>query len=203
MTYCFSQNLKIAIAEPSVIVRSGLAVALKRIPGIHAQTFEISSQEFLANYINCTNPIWLIVKPALLGDSGHEQTQRRSRTPDFTCCIAPVTGALDDNFLKQYDEKFSLYDSVDQLRTKLNKVFEAETIEPDEETDTLSVREKEILTCVVKGQTNKEIAQSLFLSTHTVITHRRLHVTRSTACRTHHLCHCKQTYRTDDIKKDL
>ena len=37
----------------------------------------------------------------------------------------------------------------------------------------LSDREKEILVLVVKGHTNKEIAQQLYLSTHTVITHRR------------------------------
>ena len=39
--------------------------------------------------------------------------------------------------------------------------------------DTLSQREKEIVICVVKGMTNKEIAEKLFLSIHTVITHRR------------------------------
>ena len=39
--------------------------------------------------------------------------------------------------------------------------------------EVLSSREKEIVTCVVKGMTNKEIADALFLSTHTVITHRR------------------------------
>ena len=39
--------------------------------------------------------------------------------------------------------------------------------------DALSQREKEIVICVVKGMTNKEIAEKLFLSIHTVITHRR------------------------------
>lgn len=37
----------------------------------------------------------------------------------------------------------------------------------------LSLREKEIITLVTKGLTNKEIADRLFLSVHTVITHRR------------------------------
>ena len=51
---------------------------------------------------------------------------------------------------------------------------------PGEETEeelagqeVLSSREKEIITCVVKGMTNKEIADALYLSAHTVITHRR------------------------------
>ena len=37
----------------------------------------------------------------------------------------------------------------------------------------LSVREKEIIVCVVKGMTNKQIADALCISAHTVITHRR------------------------------
>ena len=39
--------------------------------------------------------------------------------------------------------------------------------------DPLSQREKEIVVCVVKGMTNRQIAERLFLSVHTVITHRR------------------------------
>lgn len=42
--------------------------------------------------------------------------------------------------------------------------------EPQQE---LSTREKEIIVCVVKGLTNKEIAEELCISAHTVITHRR------------------------------
>ncbi len=37
----------------------------------------------------------------------------------------------------------------------------------------LSTREKEIVVCVVKGMTNKEIASALNISTHTVMTHRK------------------------------
>ena len=37
----------------------------------------------------------------------------------------------------------------------------------------LSTREKEIIVCVVKGMTNKQIADALCISAHTVITHRR------------------------------
>lgn len=37
----------------------------------------------------------------------------------------------------------------------------------------LSNREREIIVCVVKGMTNKEIAEELCISAHTVITHRR------------------------------
>lgn len=39
--------------------------------------------------------------------------------------------------------------------------------------DVLSDREKDIIVCVAKGMSNKEIADYLFLSVHTVTTHRR------------------------------
>ena len=54
---------------------------------------------------------------------------------------------------------------------KVEKVSEEK--EEKQVTDDLSQREKEIITCVVKGMSNKEIAEHLYISIHTVITHRR------------------------------
>lgn len=42
-----------------------------------------------------------------------------------------------------------------------------------ESTDTLSDREKDVVVSLVQGMTNKEIAEHLFISVNTVITHRR------------------------------
>ena len=42
-----STNLKIAIAEPSVIIRSGLENLLKRLPGFRIQMVEINKIEHL------------------------------------------------------------------------------------------------------------------------------------------------------------
>lgn len=44
---------------------------------------------------------------------------------------------------------------------------------PEQRQEPLSAREREIIVCVVKGLTNKQIAEELCISTHTVITHRR------------------------------
>ena len=44
---------------------------------------------------------------------------------------------------------------------------------PQPKQEALSAREKEIIVCIVKGMTNKQIADALCISAHTVITHRR------------------------------
>lgn len=75
-----------------------------------------------------------------------------------------------------FDDQISLYDTADQIREKLErlvKIQEDDSEESGDEQQSLSAREKEIVICVVKGMTNREIADKLFLSTHTVITHRR------------------------------
>ena len=74
--------------------------------------------------------------------------------------------------LSKYDEAISIFDDMETLSGKITRL--QNIVEEEEEgQESLSQREKEIVICVVKGMTNKEIAEKLYLSIHTVITHRR------------------------------
>ena len=76
--------------------------------------------------------------------------------------------------MRGYDDQFNIYDNTDEIGNKLEQLHENEANESaTDEQLALSTREKEIVVCVVKGMTNREIADRLYLSTHTVITHRR------------------------------
>ena len=55
--------------------------------------------------------------------------------------------------------------------------------EETQEDSTLSSREEEILVCVAKGMINKEIADHLNISVHTVISHRK-NISRKTGIKT-------------------
>lgn len=168
------ETLKIAIAETSVIIRSGVALLLKRIPGLKILPIEIISSESLEECLRLHHPDILIINPAF---QGYFDVRKLKEDPRYLVMkyIALITTVADRSLLKDYDEMIELYDDPEVVREKLIRMLniaeEDSAIISGQEI--LSVREKEIVTCVVKGMTNKEIADVLFLSTHTVITHRR------------------------------
>ena len=168
-----NDSLKIAIAETSAIIRSGLSVVLKRIPGIKIFPIEITTQEALDDCFRLHKPDILIINPAFPGF--YDIKRVKEITACFNMkCVALICSVVDSTLLKLYDETISLYVTPEEVREKLNKLLNVTESEKDElGQDVLSSREKEIVTCVVKGMTNKEIADVLYLSTHTVITHRR------------------------------
>jgi Response regulator containing a CheY-like receiver domain and an HTH DNA-binding domain len=166
------EQLKIVIAEPSLIIRSGIVVALKRLPGYRIQPVEVHSLDMLKNYLAHHKTDILIVNPVYWGNIDLQKLKEETNNAD-TKCVAFVNSMIDTHILRSFDETINVFDSVENLKEKFDKLLDPESGNAGEDTNTLSAREKEIIVCVVKGFTNKEIANSLFLSTHTVISHRR------------------------------
>ena len=169
-----SNSLKIAIAESSAIIRGGLENLLKRLPGFRIQITEVTAADFLVESLRLQKPDVLIINPSIPGKSNLEHLKEECGCLDMKC-LALVYNVNDPVLLRSYDDQISVYDDVDELKRKLERLNEEEVLE-DEDGDnpqTLSLREKEIVVGVVKGLTNREIAERLCLSTHTVITHRR------------------------------
>lgn len=166
-------SLKIVIAETSVIIRSGLAAVLKRIPNLNAHPIEVSSPESLQNYIHIHPADILLINPTF-GGWFDLPAFKAEHGKAHTKYVALVCSVIDRHTLKEYDESLAICDDTDTIAAKINHLLCAEEEEEkDNEQETLSQREKEIITCVVKGMTNKAIADKLCISIHTVITHRR------------------------------
>lgn len=167
-----NEMIRIAVAESSVIIRSGLTAALKRLPDLKVQPVEILSVEALQDCLRMQYPDILVVNPTF-GDYFDVARFREETAGKNIRLVALASSFIDSALLSKYDESFSIFDDLETLADKISRL---QNIEKKEETDSqeiLSQREKEIVVCVVKGMTNKEIAESLFLSIHTVITHRR------------------------------
>ena len=167
-----NEVVRIAIAETSVIIRGGLTAALKRLSNVKVQPIELLSVEALHDCVRTQCPEMLIVNPAF-GDYFDVAKFREEISGKRIRLIALVTSFVDASLLGKYDESISIFDDLETLSKKIAGLLNVVSEEEMDNQDTLSQREKEIVICVVKGMTNKEIAEKLFLSIHTVITHRR------------------------------
>ena len=163
---------RFVVADNSFIVRSGLVAVLRHIPGLAATAFDVKTQESLRNYVAMHHPDVVIVNPMFDGLFDVKAFKAELKLDD-TRFIALSTAMLDQNVLSGYDEHCLLYDNPDEIFEKIKKVLMSEKQDETSTTESLSNREREIIVCVVKGMTNKEIADQLCLSIHTVITHRR------------------------------
>lgn len=164
--------LKVVVADNSIIVRSGMVTVLKRIPGLKVTPFEVSTNESLHNYVLMHSPRIVVVNPTFNGYFDIKAYRESKRTASVKY-VAMLSSVIDKSLLKDYDDSFSIYDDIGEISDKLKSLAKANKADQAEGHDSLSDREKEIVVCVVKGMTNKEIADKLCLSIHTVITHRR------------------------------
>lgn len=165
-----SVPVKIVVAEPSLIIRSGIMSVFKRLTSLDIHVFEVADMEQLSITLHCRRPDVLVVNPAFLGMYSLQQLKNESGCKSLKC-VALQNALADRTSLRAYDEMISVYDTADQIRDKLTALIQMPV--EAEHRETLSVREREIVVCVVKGMTNKQIADTLCISTHTVITHRR------------------------------
>lgn len=165
------ESILVAVAETSAIVRSGLVAVLKRLPDMHIQTVEVTSKEGIQHCMEAHVPNILIVNPQFEGWFDVDAFKEHYPHAE-TKIVSLLCTFVDANQLKGYDESINLFDDAESLEKKISELMNL-TEEEDADQNALSQREKEIIGCVVRGMTNKEIAEKLFISVHTVITHRR------------------------------
>lgn len=163
------EDIKVAIADSSVIIRSGLSSVLKRFPDYNFRINEIVTQEALTLFLRLHTPDLLIINPMFT--LGQSVANLRKLYPSLKIA-ALVSSYIDNQLLSDYDLVISLYDDVDAICDKIRETVN-DSDDDSSEQESLSSREKEIIGCVVKGLTNKAIADSLSISIYTVITHRR------------------------------
>ena len=164
---------KIAIAEPSILLRTGLEQLLHELPDAEI-IFSTDNLSSLYARINALHPDILIVNP-LLYDYAKRATIRAEfdSLPNLRL-VGLVTSYIESQHQRQFAGIIELNDDFQRIKSTLNQVTNSLQSDGDEpDTDPLSDREKEVLICLSKGLKNNEIADTLNISVHTVITHRK------------------------------
>jgi len=163
------EKIHIVIAETSPIISTGLSHTVCRLPGIPVRAIEIKDPDDLQDCLKGNTPDILVVNPFFGGV--FDPAVIRPQFPDMKL-IAVETMPLDRSARALFDDTIAITDDIEQIAAKIRKLSSSAENTEDEK-EAISQREKEIIALVAKGMTNKEIADTLFLSVHTVITHRR------------------------------
>lgn len=172
----------ILLLEPSFLVREGIKTLLSQI----GQAFRIEEVETAVDDIdrllNRLNPDIAMINPALLAKK--TVFNREAYQASNLVFIGLINDIVSPNILSKFD--FNLY--IDADKTALIKIMEQAysrlgDLGSDNENNNLSEREISILKLVALGNTNNEIAEKLFISAHTVMTHRK-NITRKLGIKT-------------------
>ena len=164
---------KIIIVEPSPIVSAGLASYFDDIKQVSIVS-QLDRNDRMEEKLAAYNPDILIINPLLIAYDTNEHFLKICRDFSNVIPVALVTSYVDAGILKQFKDVIEINDSKHKVVTKIFNLLSDNKLSQDKpESVELSNRETDVLVALVKGLTNKEISDKLYISVHTVITHRK------------------------------
>lgn len=168
---------RVIICEASEVIAIGLAEIIDSMAQFDV-VMRLDSPKHLSEKIVATDANMLIVNPALLGFHNREFLSQLGKEHPHVVMIALVTTCLDHSMLTPYSGVIEINDTRSKIISKMDEFVQSETAKNNEDVE-LSKRETDVLVAVAKGMMNKEIADQMNISIHTVISHRK-NITRKT-----------------------
>lgn len=191
------KDIRVIIADDSELIRLGLDVVLSEQPDIQV-VGEATSGEELQSVLSEVPADVLLIDFTADGFSLESIPEVLTKHPDLgVVAITPdqegttIVNALKagvKSYVKKNCDSEEIISSVRETKKgskffcgKILETIQQVDIDPDDDSYesfncqpvNLSVREQEIITLIAEGLTNGQIAEKLFLSTHTVNTHRK------------------------------
>ena len=169
-----SNRLNIVLVERAYLLSAGFENLLSEFPGLFLVAHYDGTENNLATKITHHKPDMVAIDPQCFKEGLYSLLNRLQLTNN-TLIIGLITNSTPDNIKSHFryclnieDGKYEVLESFKSfLKEKLYKKAS------DKSASTLSNREHTIVKQLVSGYTNQQIADQLFLSIHTVNTHRK------------------------------
>ena len=168
---------RVIICEASEIISIGLAEIIDSMAQFDV-VMRLDSPEHLSEKIVATDANLLIINPLLLGYQNRDFLAQLGKEHPNMTLVALADAYLDHSMLTPYSGVIEINDTRSKVISKMNEFAQSETTKSNDDVE-LSKRETDVLIAVAKGMMNKEIADQMNISIHTVISHRK-NITRKT-----------------------
>jgi two-component system, NarL family, response regulator NreC len=178
-----TERLTVILVENSFIIQSGIEQLLQEFPELELIEVFDGSEKKLDQKIIAKKPDFLILNPEMVKD---DLVSFVNRLIEFGICMIGLTDIdTATNIVSRFKYTLKLDVGKYELLEELKKITGNHTsgkIKKESQFE-LSEREITILKEVVIGLTNQEIADKLYLSIHTITTHRK-NITRKLGIKT-------------------
>ena len=183
--------MKVFIADSSVLIREGLKSVINSVPGVCVVGEAENSGELIPNLVNlCPDILFINYASPLIVECDVELIINAfpnikvigiTDRPDRNSVIRYIKHNIDGHLLYSCDTKeisdsmFSVMKGERFFCGKVIEVMDKENAQKSFKCEgvRLSRRELEVIEFVAQGLSNKEIAEVMFLSVHTILTHRK------------------------------
>jgi DNA-binding NarL/FixJ family response regulator len=159
----------IAIIEKSNIIKEGLTHLLKS-HNVCSQIAKLDSIDDWFFVFKDEKPDLIIINPDRLKDTDLDKVRQKLGITDKVPFIGLLYQYFDREIYNIFVSTIYITDTEDII---LSRIRNKQKKEQDTTGEKLTDREKSVLKLLLKGMSNKEVADTLVISPHTVITHRK------------------------------
>ncbi len=166
-----SSTRKIIVVTNAFLFSSGIESLALELSGLLVEHVYTGSEKKLSQKIIGAKPEFVIIDPEAIKDSLIPLLRELNEDPEIIT-IGLVNSSTSDNIISRFSNTLNTTGNKFQLIEELQRIVGKEVAKSDNE-QLISKRETEILKYLVMGYTNQDVADKLFLSIHTVMTHRK------------------------------